>query len=509
MTAATASSATPAREPIGTRRWLLLGIAFLTSTLYAMTLLVVGVILPQIQGSLSATPDQIAWTMTFNILATAIVTPISGWLAGRFGARNVMMFCMAGFGVSSLACGFATSLEMLVFFRILQGGLGAPLVPLPQAVVLAAFPKSQHAVATSIYGMGVVLGPVLGPVYGGYLAELYGWRSAFFMITPMAVAILIGIYFLIPRDKERLTTRFTWFGFMALSTALTCLQLVLDRGQRLDWLDSPEIVAEIVIGLLALGTFIAHNMLARTPLLDFRHLRNWNYVLGLLIVTVYGMLNFTPMVMLPPMLKDLGGYPETIIGTLVSFRGVGAVIGFFLAGWMGKIDPRITISFGYVLWAWTGWVMWGFNADVSALDVLIVSTVQGICVGIIWVPLTVSTFSRIEPHHFSETSAIYHLLRNIGSSIFISLSVTTVIRTQTMNYGHLREFITPFNEAFLNFSTITGVQLDRAEDLARLNAMVTDQAQLVGFLNSFGLYTAMCLVVVPLIWLIRPPGKSG
>ena len=207
------------REPIGPRRWALLFIAFVTSTVYAMTLLIVSVILPQIQGSLSATPDQIAWTMTFNILATAIVTPISGWLANRFGARNLMMFCMAGFGLASLACGFATSLEALVIFRILQGGLGAPLVPIPQAVVLTAFPKSQHSMATSIYGMGVVLGPILGPVYGGYLAELYGWRSAFFMIAPIALAILIGIYFLIPKDKNGPSTRFTWFGFLALSVA--------------------------------------------------------------------------------------------------------------------------------------------------------------------------------------------------------------------------------------------------------------------------------------------------
>lgn len=200
---------------------------------------------------------------------------------------------------------------------------------------------------------------------------------------------------------------------------------------------------------------------------------------------------------------------SSLILAIIRLTGAGAVIGFFLAGWMGAIDPRATMSLGYVLWAWTGWVMWGFNAEAAALDVLIVSIVQGVCVGIIWAPMTVSAFSRVEPHHFSETSAIYHLLRNIGSSVFISLSVTTVIRTQTMNYGHLREFITPFNEAFLNFSTVTGVRLDRTEDMARLNEMATDQAQLAGFLNSFGLYTAVCLAALPLIWMIRPPDRHA
>jgi len=492
---------------IGGRRWALLGIAFATSTLYAMTLLVVSVILPQIQGSLSATPDQISWTMTYNILATAIVTPISGWLASRFGSRNVMLFCMAGFGIVSLLCGFATSLESLVFFRILQGALGAPLVPLPQATVLSAFPKSQHPLATSIFGMGVVTGPILGPIYGGYLAEVYDWRWAFFMIAPMAGVVFIGLWALLPKDTVKQPTRFAWFGFMALSTALTCLQLILDRGQRLDWLDSIEITTEIVIGLLALGIFIAHNMLVRTPLLNFRHLTNWNYTLGLIIVTVYGMLNFTPMVMLPPMLKELGGYPESIIGTLISGRGVGAIFGFFVAGWIARYDPRIGITLGYLLQAWSGYLMWGFTADVAPYEVMITSVIQGICVGIIWVPLTVSTFSRVDSQHLGETSAVYHLLRNLGSSIFISLSVTTVIRTQTMNYSHLREFITPFNEAFLKFSSLTGIELDRAQDLAQLNAMVTDQAQMVGFLNAFGLYTVVCLAILPIVWMIKPPKR--
>ena len=490
-------------KPIGTQRWALLFIAFTTSTIYAMTLLIVSVILPQIQGSLSATPDQISWTMTFNILATAIVTPISGWLANRFGARNLMIFCMGGFAVSSLGCGLATSLEMLIVFRILQGGLGAPLVPIPQAVVLAAFPKSQHALATSIYGMGVVIGPILGPIYGGYLAELYGWRSAFLMLAPVSITILVGIYFLIPGEANRPIAKFSWFGFFALSIGLISFQLILDRGQRLDWLNSHEINTEIIISLIAIGIFFAHSKLSRTPLLNFRHLQNWNYLLGLLIVTIYGMLNFTPMVMLPTMLKNLGGYPETIIGTLVSFRGVGAVLGFLIAGWMRKLDPRITLTFGHIIQAWTGWIMWNFNADVAASDILLISTIQGICVGIIWVPLTVVTFSRIAPNDFAETSAVYHLLRNIGSSIFISLSVTTVIRSTTISYAQLGEFISPLNEIFIKYSTIAGIDITKKTDVAQLSAMLNKQAELIGFLNSFGLYTAVCLLALPLVWMIR------
>ncbi|MBT6884604.1 MAG: DHA2 family efflux MFS transporter permease subunit [Rhodospirillaceae bacterium] len=497
-----------AAAPTAKQRWLLLGMVVSTATLYSMTLLVVSVVLPQIQGSLSASPDQISWAMTYNILATAVVTPISGWLAGRFGWRRVMLFSLAAFGISSVLCGLATSLETLVLFRILQGGFGAPLVPLTQAVTLSVFPRHQHRLATSIFGMGVVIGPIIGPIYGGYLSEIYDWRWVFFMIGPMALAAWIGLWALLPDRGREMKVRFTWFGFVALAVGLGCLQLILDRGQRLDWLDSFEIVTEVVIGLMAFGIFIAHSLLARTPLLDFRHLANWNYTLGLMIVTIYGMLNFPPMVMLPPMLKELGGYPDSIIGILIAGRGSGAVVGFFVAAWIGKLDPRVGVSMGFLLQAWSGWIMWNFNADVAAIDVMTTSCMQGLAVGLIWVPLTVSTFANVETAHMAETSAVYHLLRNVGSSIFISLSVTTVIRTQTMNYGALREYITPFNEAFHRFSNITGMELDKLGDLARLNDLLTDQAQMIGFLNAFGLYTMMCLAVLPLILMIRPPPRK-
>ncbi|MEK9725924.1 MAG: MFS transporter, partial [Rhodospirillaceae bacterium] len=228
-----------------------------------------------------------------------------------------------------------------------------------------------------------------------------------------------------------------------------------------------------------------------------------------LLVFLYGMLNFTPMVLLPPMLKQLGGFPESIIGTLIAGRGTGAVIGFFLAGHMAKVDPRIGMTIGYVMQAWSGYIMWNFNADVSSADVMFTSLLQGVCVGLIWVPLTVSTFSRVDPAHLGETSAIFHLIRNLGSSIFISLSVTTVIRSQTANFGDLRTYITPFSENFQAFSALTGVGLENAADLARLNVMITNEAQLVGFLNAFGLYTVVSLAVLPFIWMVRVPKKDG
>lgn len=491
------------------RRWWLLSAVVVMATLYSMTILIVSVILPQMQGSLSASPDQISWTMTFNILATAVVTPMTGWLTGRWGWRLVILTCLVGFTLATLFCGLSQNLEQLVFFRILQGGLGAPLIPLAQTVVLSSFPKHQHGVVTSIFGMGVVVGPIIGPVLGGFLSELYNWRFAFFMIVPLGVAATGMLWALLPDRGREERVGFAWTGFLGLATALACLQLILDRGQRADWFESTEILTETAIGISAFGVYILHSLLSRAPLLNLGLLVNRNYALGLIIVTVYGMLNFTPMVLLPVMLQDLGGYPESIIGLLIAGRGVGAVFGFFFANWVNRVDPRVGIAIGFLMQAWSGWHMMNFTMGVSMLDVMLASFVQGLAVGLIWVPLTVSTFARIPNNYMAETSAVYHLLRNVGSTIFISLSVTTVIRVSTRERAQLSEFINPYSDALQSFGSSATYDLSNMLDLARLSAELTDQAQMIGFLNAFGLYTFMSVVVLVPVVFIQPPEKAA
>jgi len=503
------AAATTADHAPAHQRWLLLGAIVAMATLYSMTILVVSVILPQMQGALSATPDQISWTVTFNILATAVVTPLTGWLTARWGWRGVTLFCLGGFTVSTLFCGLAQNLEQLILFRFLQGGLGAPLIPMAQAVVLSTFPKHQHGMATSLFGMGVVIGPIFGPIFGGFVAELYDWRWVFFMIVPMAAVAYAMLWALLPDRGRKGPVDFAWTGFLALAVAITCLQLALDRGQRNDWFDSLEIMAEAAIGVAAFAVYLLHSLMARSPLLDLRLLVNRNYALGLVIVLVYGMLNFTPMVIMPTMLKDLGGYPESIIGILIAGRGMGAVVGFFSANWVARADPRFGITTGFLLQAWSGWQMMHFNMDVSMFDVMSASLAQGLAVGLIWVPLTVSTFARIDTAHMAETSAVFHLLRNIGSSIFISLSVTTIIRESAKKHAHLSEFITPYNEVLRNFDFGRLYDLGNVTDLARLNAQLIDQAQMVGFLNAFGLYTLACVAVLPLVFMIKPPARRA
>jgi DHA2 family multidrug resistance protein len=487
------------------RRWMLLASVTTATTLYGMTVLIVSVVLPQMQGTLSASPDQISWVMTFNILATAVVTPLTGWLTAQFGWRNVMLNGVLGFLITTMLCGQADSLESLIVYRVLQGAFGAPLVPLAQTVLLDTFPRRQHGLVTSIFGMGVVVGPIIGPIYGGYLSELYNWRWAFFMIVPLGVVGYLGLWAFLTDGGRKAHTRFDWTGFLTLSVAITCLQLVLDRAERLDWFKSTEIIIEAALGSLAFYIFVVHSLTARNPLLNFRHLLNRNYALGLIIVFIYGMLNFTPMVMLPPMLKGLAGYPESVIGMLLGARGAGAMVGFFLAMWVGKLDPRIGMAVGFVMLAWSGWYMMGFDMNVTSFDVALTSAVQGLAVGLLWVPLTISTFSSIQSRHLAETMSVFHLLRNIGSSIFIALSVTILVRTSSMNYARFTEFISPFNRLLDLPENLRSFDIGDVSGLAAISIELDRQADMIGFLNAFGAFTLASLLAIPLVLLVRKP----
>ena len=492
-----------AGEPTAFQRTAILFAVVLSTTLYSMTIIIVSVLLPQMQGSLSASQDQIAWVMTFNIVATAVVTPMTGWLAARFGRRNLMLYGVLGFTLATIGCGAAGSLQSGVFYRVLQGAFGAPLVPMGQAIILDTFPKRQHGTATAIFGMGVVIGPVIGPTIGGFLSELYNWRWAFYMIVPFGIVALTGLWIFLTDRGRQTDVRLDWTGFMAISVAVVGLQLMLDRGQRRDWFESNEIIFEAILAALALYIFIAHSLTTRRPFLQLRLLLDRNYALGLMIVTVYGMLNFTPMVLLPPLLQGLMGYPDSIIGMLLAARGAGAVLGFFLAMFVGKLDPRIGMSVGFAIQAASGWYMAGFDLNVAASDVALASAAQGLAIGLIWVPLTVATFATMDQRHLAEASAVYHLLRNFGSSVFISISVTMIVWTANISYAELTQHISPFNEVLAYPWVIGGWNTAENAGLAALTGEIGRQSLMIGNLNAFYLYTATCIAVLPLILLVR------
>ncbi len=491
------------------RRIAILASVVLGSTLYATTLLVASTLLPQMQGTFAATPDEIAWTTTFNILATAIATPMTGFLVARFGRRRTMLFCVGGFTVATWLCGQAESLETVVLWRIVQGAIGAPVVPLSNAIVLDTFPRRQAGLVSSIFGMTVVLGPVIGPALGGVLAETYNWRWAFYMIVPAGLLATVALRFTLPADKPGAQLPLDWLGFLALATAIACVQLVFSRGQRLDWYESPEIMLETGIAVLAFYLFLAHSLTTRFPFLNLRLLLNRNYALGLVLVTIYGMVNFTPIVLLPSLLQSYAGYPDSIIGMIVGYRGIGGTIGFGCTLLIGRWDPRIGLVLGFGLLVVAG--LWLMSLDLNvAVDTLLANAMlQGVAVGIIWVPLTVMTFATLESRHLPEAMALFHLLRNIGSSLFISLSVTEIVRSTTTNYSRMTEMISPYNKVLAVPNLMGGWGTETLVDLARLGREINRQAAMIGYINAFGLFTAACGTAMLFALLARRGERPG
>jgi MFS transporter, DHA2 family, multidrug resistance protein len=486
-----------------TQRFLTLTTVVLASSLYGTALLTTSTILPQMQGAMSATQDEIAWAMTFNILATAIVTPMTGWLVARFGEKRVMVWSIGVFTLATMLCGMAQSLESLVFWRIIQGGTGAPVVPLSQTILLNTFPRRQHQMVLGLFGMAVAVAPVFGPILGGYLAEAYSWRWAFYMLVPVGVAALIGMQLTLRADKLAGKARFDWTGFIALSIALAAIQLVLARGVRLDWFDSTEIIIECLIAAVAFYVFLFHCLTTKEPFLNLKLLTDRNYAIGLVLVTIYGMLNFTPMVLLPPLLQQHVGFSDALVGQVIGARGVGMTIGFMTAGLMSRFDPRVGMAFGFSLQTLAGLWMLTFDLNVT-MDILVVnSAIQGFAVGIVWVPMTMVAFDTLAPKDRAEASSVFHLLRNIGSSFFISLSIAEIVRTTGANYSRMSEMITPFNPA-LTMPNMTGLwSFDTVAGLAKIANEINRQSAMIGYLNAFMMYTATSALAVVLVLMVR------
>lgn len=485
------------------QRAMVLIVVVLATTIYAASILISSALLPKIQGALAATQDEVSWTMTFNIVATAVVTPMTGWLANRFGRRAIMFWCSTIFAVSTLLCGMATSLEDLILWRVIQGGAGAPLVPLGQAILLDAYPRRQHAVVMGIFGMANMIGPSLGPAVAGEISELYGWRWGFWMILPVAIVTAIGCRLAIPTRTSRSAERLDWSGFLTLSVAIACAQLMFSRGQRLDWFQSTEIVVVAFVAVVAFYMFIVHSLTAERPFVRLSLLADRNYSLGLVLVLIFGMLNFAPVVLLPPLLQNHANYPDTAIGIFIGWRGVGTAMGFFISMVTGRFDPRMMMMLGFFIQGYAGYEMMLFDLNVSESQLAINTGLQGIGIGVTWVPLTVVTFYTLAPQFRAEAMAMFHLLRNFGSSLFISVAVAEIVRSTGANYARMSETISPFNKVW-NMPWSTGAwTIDSVQGMARIAKEIVRQATMIGYVNAFLMYAAVAFAAIPICLFVR------
>lgn len=485
------------------RQWLTLLTVQLCTILFGITVTSVAVILPQMKGALAATQDQIAWVLTLNLVATAAATPLTGWLASKLGWRRLMVGSVLGFTAASVACGTATSLETLLVFRVVQGALGAPIFPMGQSIILARFERRHHPIAVMMWGVGGVMGPILGPTFGGLVADVLDWRWSFFMILPLGLVACIPAVLALGDEERGTSRRFDFIGFALVAVAIGALQLLFDRGQRQDWFESAEIVAECALAAGAFYLFVVHASFATSPLFEGATFRDRNFVLGAGFALVMGMLQFTPMVLFPALLQELRGYPESIVGYLISMRGVGNFLSFFVVAQLTRLDARATLAAGLLIQAGAAAWMGVLDLNMTFEQVLWTNLMHGFGFGLAYTPMAVLAFSTLEPRLLTQGNAIFSLLRMLGSSLFIAVILVVFVRSAAEAYAHLSAGVTMFStDSILAW-------IDRFGDLgdpvlhARLGEEVRSQAAMIGYVNSFNLLALVPAVAAPAVLLFK------
>jgi DHA2 family multidrug resistance protein len=496
------------REEMVPHRALITVCAMMATLMQSLDSTIANVALPYMQGSLSASSDQITWVLTSYITAAAIMTAPVGWLTARFGLKRLYLISMIGFTGASMLCGIAGSLPEMVLFRLLQGVFGAALVPLSQSTMLNIYPPEKRGSAMAIWGMGVMVGPILGPTLGGYLTELYNWRWVFFVNLPFGVLATVGMAVLLPKAQSRSGMTFDWFGFGVFAMGIAGFQLMLDRGETQDWFGSSEIIIESVIAALGLYLFVVHMLTADKPFITASVFRDRNLSVSLVVMFAVGMVLLAVSALLAPWLQSLGGYPVETAGLVMAPRGLGTMAAMLIAGRLSnKVDPRLLMAFGIVVLSWSLYRMTDWTPDVSETTMVVNTVLQGAGLGFVFIPLQVIAFATLDPALRTEGTALLSLLRNVGSAIGISVTGAMVTRNEQVEHSILSGFVTPLNRAFEGAAS--ALSPVTAQGAQMLDAMVSRQSEIIAYNNDWKLMMLMSLPMLLLLLLLRGPKKAG
>ena len=482
----------------------------LATLMQALDTTIANVALPYIQGSVSASQDQIAWVLTSYIAAAAIMTPPTGYLAARFGVKPLFLISVAGFTVASMLCGMAQSLVQIVLFRVLQGMFGAALVPLSQSVLLGIYPPQRQGFAMALFGVGVMAGPVLGPVLGGWLTENYSWRYVFYINLPVGVLALVGMMAFLPKSPPRQTEKLDWFGFGTLSLAIGALQVLLDRGEQQDWFASGEIWIEAIIAASAFYLFLVHTFTAEKPFVRPSLFRDRNFAAGTLFIAIVGLTYYASMALQPPYLQNLMNYPVVTAGLVMGPRGIGTMAAMLIVGRLvGRVDTRLLLGIGLGLTAWSFYAMTGWTPDVSQSEIIFVGAIQGAGLGFLFVPLSSATLATLSPELRTEGAGIYNLARNIGSSVGISVVNSLLTENTQANHADIAQHVTAVNRIFEHPATSQLLNPLTAAGRAALDAIITQQAQIISYIDDYKLLMIATVAVIPLLMVFKRPSERG
>jgi DHA2 family multidrug resistance protein len=498
-------------HPLPTAERLLVTIGVMMAVLLqVLDTTIANVALPHMQATLSATQESINWVLTSYIVASAIALPISGWLSDRVERKRLLLISVVGFTVTSVLCASAVSLTEMVIFRAAQGVSGAFIVPLAQATLFDINPREKHGQAMALFGGGVMIGPILGPVLGGWLTDNYNWRWVFLVNLPVGILCTFLLVRFMPR-AEKHRRKFDLFGFALLALALGGLQMFLDRGEQKDWFQSWEIIVEAGVAIAAAWMFVVHIATSKNPLFDRTMFTDRNFSTGMIFMAVTGVLLLAGLALLPPLLQNLYGYSVLQSGFLTAPRGVGTLISMLTAGRLvGKVDSRLLVGIGIGLMGVSLWMMTGFALDQPSRPVIVSGIVQGLGLGLIFVPLQSLAFETLAPRMRTTAASLLNLSRNIGGSVGISVVSAQLVRMTQVAHADIASAVTQQTLPTASpeiLQTIGPVGGPAA--LAVLNAEVTRQALFIAYLDDFKLMMIVTFAVMPLLLLMKRGRKVG
>ena len=488
----------------GGRRGTITALVLLAAMMQTLDTTIVNVALPYVQGSLAASQDQIDWVLTSYITATAIMTQPTGFLAGRFGLKRLFIVSTLGFTLASMLCGMAESLTQIVVFRVVQGAFGAAMIPLSQTVLLTIFPKERHGFAMALFGIGVVVGPVLGPILGGWLTEYYTWRYVFYINGPLGLIAFLGMMVFLPDSPRSASQKLDWFGFATLSLALGAFQIMLDRGEIKDWFGSGEILAEAVVAGAAFYLFLVHTFTTERPFVRPALFRDRNFTAGVVFSAVAFVTLYASLALQPPYLQNLMNYPVLTTGLVMGPRGVGTMVATIVVGrFVQKVDTRLLLAIGLGLSAWSFYVMTGWTPDVSQRDIIIVGLAQGAGFGVLFVPMSTVTLATLAPQDRAEGASIFSLSRSLGSSVGISIFTALLTTNTQVNHAYISANVTAVNRAFEGPTVTQYLSPFTAAGRAALDALVTQQAQVIAYIDDYKLLLIATLVLFALLLIFK------
>jgi DHA2 family multidrug resistance protein len=489
-------------------RWPITISIMLATVMNSLDTTIANVALPHIQGSVSASADQITWVLTSYIVSAAIMTPLSGWMADRIGRKRMFLLSIGGFTVASMLCGIATSLPEIVIFRVLQGVFGAALIPLSQAVLLDINPPEKHGQAMAIWGAGAILGPILGPALGGYFTENFSWRWCFYINLPIGILAFLGVLFFISGDRLTTAKRFDFLGFGMLTLFIAAFQMLLDRGPGEDWFHSREIWTYAILAVVGLWVFVIHTMTTRHPFFDPGLIRDRNFVTASIFGFFVGILLFSTMALLPPMMQVLMGYPVLTSGLVSMPRGLGSFVAMFLVGRLiGVVDTRLILLTGLSISCVALWQMMHFDLSMTETPFIVSGIIQGLGIGLLFVPLSTLAFATLPPRLRPEGSSVYTLIRNLGASVGISImNALIVANTQTM-HSSLAARIIP-SDAMVRAALPPMFNPSTTAGISALNGEITRQATMVAYVDDFRLMFVITIACMPMLLFMRKPRRA-